>query len=354
MVTNCNRLRLRAGTKCTHPFQLSTICRQLKLLLLMETRKLVKSGLSSHVVALPHDFIQDNKLRKGDTIYIHKKSPQILELSIKPESQNKNLKNGIKEIHIKNRSMHYIQREIIKAYINNADEIVIYLNNSSEAKKIKEYISSLVALEVVQEDNKKIVAKDFLNYKDKEVERTLRRIEHIVCSMIQDLKDIEKDEPLAQIIVERDKEVNRLSFLAMRILFVAATNQEVSSTLQLNSSSILRLWNTNMHLEKIGDCAKRLGKELGDMNKTSYPKKKLYAILDQLVSHYKETFAAIHKNDQEQLDTSIEQRFELLKNLDSFIEENHSISISRVISQLKQILSHLSDTTRIYRFCQEN
>src|SRR3989344_1745609 len=351
MVTNCNRLRLRAGTKCTHPFQLSTICRQLKLLLLMETRKLVKSGLSSHVVALPHDFIQDNKLRKGDTIYIHKKSPQILELSIKPESQNKNLKNGIKEIHIKNRSMHYIQREIIKAYINNADEIVIYLNNSSEAKKIKEYISSLVALEVVQEDNKKIVAKDFLNYKDKEVERTLRRIEHIVCSMIQDLKEIDQDEPLAQVIIERDREVNRLSFLAMRILFVASTNPEISSILQLNSSSILRLWNNNMHLEKIGDCAKRLGKELGE-SKILAEKKTFYAILDQTVAHYKETFNAIHKNDQQQMDESIERRFELLKQIDLYIEENNSISTSRITSQLKQILSHLSDTTRIYRFCQ--
>lgn len=319
----------------------------------METRKLVKSGLSSHVVALPHDFVQENKLQRGDTIYIQKKSSHILELSVKPEAQNQTARNGIKEIHIKNHSLHYIQREIIKAYVNNADEIVIHLNNSSEAKKIKEYISSLVALEVVQEDNKKIVAKDFLNYRDKEVERTLRRIEHIVCSMIQDLKDIDSNQSLAQVIIERDREVNRLSFLAMRILFVASTNPDISSTLQLNSSSILRLWNINMHLEKIGDCAKRLGKELGDMKKMPSQKKKLYAILDQVVGHYKETFAAIHKSDQQQMDFSIERRFELLKNLDSFNEENNSISTSKVISQLKQILSHLSDTTRIYRFCQE-
>ena len=317
----------------------------------METRKLVKSGLSSHVVALPHDFIRENKLQRGDTIHIHRKSPHSLELTVKPESKNTEPKNRIKDIHIGKHNFHYIQREIIKAYVNNFDEIVVHLSSPSDATKIKECVRYLVALEVVQEDNKKIVAKDFLNYKDKEVERTLRRIEHIVCSMNQDLKEIEKDQQLAQIIFERDLEVNRLSFLAMRILFVAANHPDISTSLQLNSSSILRLWNTNMHLEKIGDCAKRLGRELGE---SALPNKKaLYALLDQLVAHYKETFNAIHKNDQEQMDRSIERRFELLKDIDSYIEKNNSLSASRIISQLKQILSHLSDTTRIYRFCQE-
>ena len=312
----------------------------------MYTRKLVKSGLSSHTVALPQEFIKDNNLERGNTVYLERKGPSTLIISAQPEKKEK--EKSVKVIEVGNRPLNHIQSDIIKAYVNNHKEIIVKLNSSVKAQEIKKYINSLVALEVVQEDNEKIVAKDFLNYEDKEIERTLRRIEHMVCSMIMDLKNIENNEA-AQVIVERDKEVNRLGFLVMRILQVASTDPALAANLRLDTLNTMRLWSVNMHLEKIGDDAKRIARLIVHINKPQT--KKLHSILDQVLLNYKDTFTAIHNNEITKMDENLDRRFEIMKELDAFVGANPTATISETMSLLKQMLSHLTDINRVYRYC---
>lgn len=313
----------------------------------METRKLVKSGLSSHTVALPKNFIKDNNLERGNTVYIERKGTNSLILSAQPEAK-KEKEKSVKVIEVGNRPLNHIQSDIIKAYVNNHKEIIIKLFPQTKAQEIKRYINSLVALEVVQEDNEKIIAKDFLNYEDKEIERTLRRIECMVCSMIQDLKTVEND-PAAQAIVDRDKEVNRLGFLVMRIIQVASTDPALASTLRLDNLSTIRLWSLNMHLEKIGDEVKRMARRMVFMNKEQ--SKKLHLVLDKILKNYKDTFTAIYTNNLLKMDQNLDVRFQILKEVDALMEAHPTAAMSETASFMKQMLSNLADINRVYRYC---
>ena len=89
----------------------------------MQIRKLVKSGLSSFVVALPKDFIEKNKLQKGDLIYIEQNSKN--ELTITTEFNERSLDKKTKVIECDNVPFSTVKRELTSAYLDNYYEIII-------------------------------------------------------------------------------------------------------------------------------------------------------------------------------------------------------------------------------------
>ena len=47
---------------------------------ILEIRRLVKSGAASHTISLPKNWLDKNKLNKGDILYINEKSDRELTL----------------------------------------------------------------------------------------------------------------------------------------------------------------------------------------------------------------------------------------------------------------------------------
>ena len=68
----------------------------------METRKLIKFGGSSHIIAIPNAWIKKNSLGKGDTIYIEENGNNelILHPSIKEQKQAEYVLLGIVVLNI--------------------------------------------------------------------------------------------------------------------------------------------------------------------------------------------------------------------------------------------------------------
>jgi len=319
----------------------------------MYTRKLVKSGLSSNVIALPKEYIEDNDLKTGDTVYVDRQGKRQLVISpVTSVHTKKENAPKVKTIEVGKRPLHHVERDIIEAYLKNYNEIIIEMNSASEAKIIKQYIGYLVAFEVVQEDTKRIIAKDFLNYGDRDVERGLRRIEHVVGSMLSDLNDVENDKSVAEAIIERDREVNRMGFLIMRILQVAAVDPRVAEMLGVDSLLIIRLWSVNIHLEKIGDETKRIGRSLARLS-FSRKKRTIYNILDPIITLYRNTFIAMHSDNRALLDTNMDTRERFIKTIDEYAETKEGKELADVVSLLRQILSHIGDINRVKRYVGE-
>ena len=314
----------------------------------MYTRKLVQSGLSSLVVALPHDYIADNSLKRGDAVALERKGRTALVLSL-PEQRVKQ-EHRVKVIEVAKRQLHLVERDIIRAYVKNYNEIIIHLDEPSQLRQIKKYITYLFALEVVHEDNKKVIARDFLNYKDTDVQQVMRRIEHLVYSMLIELDEIEKDPTIADLLFERDREVNRMGNMMMRILWAAATNPETAAILKIDPLMVIRMWALNMHLEKIGDEVKRTGKQLQTLHGTPYNRKKLDALLTKVIAMYKDTFTAIHNEDFDLMDKNLDNRQELLHHFDMLMAETHELAVIEIIRYMKEMLSHLVDICRNYRY----
>lgn len=239
----------------------------------MIIRRLVKAGQASHTISLPKEWLEKNALKKGDVLYISELSDR--ELLITPESKVEQ-PSPQKEltISVDGKSLSTIQREITAAYINNYGTIVLSGESiPSLTNDLRKILHDFVALEVADQTSKQIVAKDLLNPKEISIDKTLRRMDMLVRSMLQDCLASIDDPKLAQNVVIRDYEVNRAYFLLLRLLKSALASKKTADSFNLTSTQILDYWSLTMNLESFADAVKQLVGYFGKEKKKERVKK---------------------------------------------------------------------------------
>lgn len=275
----------------------------------MIIRRLVKAGQASHTISLPKEWLDKHKLKKGDLVYLHEKTDK--ELIITPESKPEE-QAPAKEITIQidNKEMSTIGREITSAYINNYNTIILTGDSMTDkTKDIRKMLHDFVALEVADQTAKSIIAKDLLNLKEISVDKTLRRMDMLVRSMIQDSVATIESPELAQSVVVRDYEVNRAYFLLLRLLKSAFTNKQVAELFELSPEKVLSYYYLTINLENFADCAKQLVEYLAKEKK----KEKMKTVFGRVEKSYLDVMKAYFTKDRKLADGVALEREALLK-----------------------------------------
>ena len=233
----------------------------------MIIRRLVKAGQASHTISLPKDWLDKHKLKKGDLVYLYEKGDK--ELTITPESKaDEEVPQKEITIPVDDKQLSTIQREVTSAYINNYNTII--LNGQSVTrltKDIRKILHDFVALEVADQTATSIIAKDLLNLKEISIDKTIRRMDMLVRSMIQDSIAALDNSELAQSVMVRDYEVNRAYFLLMRLLKSSLANRQIADFFQLSNEKVLSYYYLTINLENFADCAKQLAEYLSKEKK---------------------------------------------------------------------------------------
>ncbi len=275
----------------------------------MIIRRLVKAGQASHTISLPKDWLEKHGLKKGDLVYLHERGDK--ELIITPESKaDEPAPQKEITINVDNKDLSTIGREITSAYINNYNTITLYGDKiTQKTKHIRNMLHDFVALEVADQTAKSIIAKDLLNLKEISIEKTVRRMDMLVRSMIQDSVAAIDDPDLVQSVVMRDEEVNRAYFLLMRLLKSAMSNKRVADHFQLSNDKILSSHYLTINLENFADAAKHLAEYLGKEKK----KDKLKTVFGAVEKSYLDVMKAYFTKDKKLADGVALQREDMLK-----------------------------------------
>src|SRR5574342_551036 len=275
----------------------------------MIIRRLVKAGQASHTISLPKEWLDRHKLKKGDLVYLYEKTDK--ELVITPESKaDEEVPQKEITIPIDNKELSTIQREITSAYINNYNTIV--LNGQSitrQTKDIRKMLHDFVALEVADQTANSIIAKDLLNLKEISIDKTIRRMDMLARSMIQDSIAALENAELAQSVQVRDYEVNRAYFLLMRLLKSSLANKQIADFFQLSNEKVLSYYYLTINLENFADCAKQLSEYLAKEKK----KDKMKSVFQSVEKNYLEVMKAYFTKDKKLADGVALQREGLLK-----------------------------------------
>jgi phosphate uptake regulator len=270
-------------------------------------RRLVKAGQASHTISLPKDWLDRNSLKKGDLVYLTEKSDK--ELTITPESKEEQPQEQ-KEITIQidGKELSTVQREITSAYINNYNTIRLLGDSITEkTKNIRKMLHDFVALEVSEQTAKSITAKDLLNLKEISIEKTIRRMDMLVRSMIQDsIEAIDKPD-LAQSVVVRDYEVNRAYFLLMRLLKSSLNNKATAEHFKLSNDNVLKFYTLTLNLENFADAAKQLSE-----NGVKQKKEKSKTVFKKVERCYLDAMKAYFTDDKKLADAVALQRTALM------------------------------------------
>jgi len=271
-------------------------------------RRLVKAGQASHTISLPKEWLDKHQLKKGDLVYLYEKGDK--NLMISPESKaDEPMPSKDISIDVDGKDMSTVAREITSAYINNYNTIM--LTGSSVTKKtkaIRKVLHDFVALEVADQSANSIVAKDLLNLKEISIDKTIRRMDMLVRSMMLDSVEALENEEMAQSIAMRDYEVNRAYFLLMRLLKSSLTNKQIADYFQLSNSKVLSYYYLTINLENMADNIKHLADYLTKEKK----KEKVKSVLKGVEKSYLDAMKAYFTKDKKLADNVALERLDLM------------------------------------------
>jgi len=182
----------------------------------MEKRKIQRTGGSSFSITLPKRWIEENKVKEQDVIVLSSlRSGTLIVRSFA------SLEKQIKRKHdITGLTEEEIRREVIALYILGIEEVKIFAETISQKQRlaVREVIRLLIGFEIIEESSNAVYIKNVLNSQKLSLIQSIEKMFSMAQSMIQDAAAslLEGKKPLAQDVIERDGEIDKLYFLVLR------------------------------------------------------------------------------------------------------------------------------------------
>jgi phosphate uptake regulator len=306
----------------------------------MEFRKLMAFGNSSYVVSVPKHWVTSNRLKKGDVLVVDER-PNELTFSSKDSSERRKFKEVV--ISSSGKTVEEIKTEVTSLYINNYD-IVTVTDVGANSKGIKEVLRGLVGMEIVEETNTKLVAKDLLDLTEVSMDNIIRRVDIIIRSMLEDTIEFSVKE--AESVYERDKEVNRLTLLGFRTARAAADNPRLLRLFETTYWNIMVLKQMLIPLERFGDQMKRLLRLVNEHKIEGKKLKDFKTLCSSISKHYLNVMKIYYSKDKSQAFKTETTSKNLLKECDSLLEKYNSVVTARIIEYFKYMIISISRISR--------
>jgi phosphate uptake regulator len=231
----------------------------------IETRKVQKTGGSSYIISLPKVWIDKHGIKKNDTLGILSQPDG--NLLITPQIDNEKA-TKTKEIIIEDyKDENFLFRILIGSYIMGFSKILIKSSKKFELSIrdcIIKFTQIVIGPEVVEESNNFIVIKDLLNPTEMPFEKTIKRMYILVHDMHEDaIKAFQRgDKKLAEEVIKRDNDVDRLHWLIGRQAHIALRDIILCQKMGLTLEHTSHFQQISRFLERVGDHAVRIAKNV--------------------------------------------------------------------------------------------
>jgi len=308
----------------------------------LHIRKLVKAGIASHTVSLPKNWLSKNKLNKGSIIYIVEEGDNTLRIKTNLEQKSKEKKE--KRIQTEKKNLDEIQREITSAYLNNYSKIIISGKDlNKKASQIRQMLHDFVALEIVEQTSQHIIAKDMLNLSEVSINKTIRRMDMILRSMLID--SMSQDQDTSHTLSHRDCDINRLYFLLFRLLKHSLVDDLVAAALDLKRTQILGKWYLILNLQNLANAGKKINTLANQLNKKDFLTFK--ESVKQINQNYLDVMKSYFTNNKNQANKVAQARRETEENLNLATGVNPSQVQVKLVETLKTMSTLITNIARI-------
>ncbi|MFQ5475044.1 MAG: AbrB/MazE/SpoVT family DNA-binding domain-containing protein, partial [Candidatus Nanoarchaeia archaeon] len=301
----------------------------------MEFRKIIEFGKSSYIVSLPKKWVTANKLKKGDVVNVEETAEGLV---ILPKHKDRKEETSI-TINVDNQSMKAIRSQIVSSYIQGHHEMIFQGKNLAEhAEDIRESIHNLIALEIMEETSKKIVAKDFLNIRELSVENLIRKMDIIVKEMISDSKQAKDSDVHANIVI-RDSDINRIVYLVFRIIRHLQNNPRPAKG--MSDEELLKSWVVADSIESIGDHVKSVAGVMRNVKRLEEDGwNDLFRTYTEVETMYRNAIKSYYTKDVELAYKLTVERYELRDACEDLYSKYWKVKyLSQIIERFKFMIS---------------
>ncbi len=228
----------------------------------MEIRKVQISGGSSFIVSLPKKWVKSTNIKKNDPVglIIQQDGTLLVTPNIEGEQVQKTREFEVGA----STDPVSLLRSLIGAYIAGYNTIRIRAAGRLPpfvTGLVREFTTNAVGQEVVEETDTTITLKDLLNPSEMPFENSIRRMSVIVRGMHNDavlaLKNGDRD--LAQDVISRDTDVDRLHWLIARQNNLIAGDVNLSRKMEIPVIQAQHYFLVSRIIERIADHATRIG-----------------------------------------------------------------------------------------------
>jgi len=327
----------------------------LKCVKKMDIRKVQMTGGSSYIITLPKDWIKSLNIKKNDSVGLIAQSDGTL--LITPNLDKEQLQK-IKRFDVENIiDQDFLLRRLIGAYITGYN--TIELNSSKRMAPtvkmiVRKFTHTTIGQEIVEETDNKIIIKDLLNPTEMPFDRTIKRMYIIVKGMYEDILSaiLKNDKKLAEDILLRDNEVDRLHWLVARQHNIIMQNvsfaEKMGITIELANTSFL----ISRIIERIGDHVIRIANNAINIldNKTDEKLiEKLQSASLFAIDIFNKSITSFLRKDVRAANETIEIIFKLelkCKELNRMVLKQKGefvISIGYIIDSIRRIGDYSSD-----------
>jgi len=255
----------------------------------MDLRKIQRTSGGTFFVCLPKNWAERNGIDRGSIVSVTETADGQLAINPKYGVERAPQVAVIKPTPL-------LDREIVEKYLLGYDIIRVEAKeriSPIDRERVKQASSHLVGLEIIEEDYSKIVMQCLLEPSTFPPQKILRREYSIASGMHRDAVTalIEGDVHLAENVVARDNEVNRLYFLLVRVLRTVIQNPGLSEKLGILPIDCLDYRLTASLVESIGDQSACIGEKVIKLGEA-----KIAENLSQLVLKFHTVTYESHEN----------------------------------------------------------
>ena len=230
-----------------------------------EIRKVQITGGSSFIISLPKEWAKAHKVKKNDPLAISVQPDGNLLISSRISGEQV---QRVKDLDLaKVHDATYLFRLLIAAYIDGFTQIRIRGERRLPPfvrAAVRDFTQMTIGQEVSEETEQTITIKDLLNPLEMPLDRTLSRLAVIVRSMHEDaITALETgNRALAQDVVSRDKDVDRLHWLVSRQFNLVLIDPNLSRNMNITLPMAASYYIMSRLIERIGDHAVRIAENV--------------------------------------------------------------------------------------------
>lgn len=214
------------------------------------------TGGSSYIVSLPKAWVRDCNINKNDPVGLIVQPDGSLTITPRINGQ---AAERVKEIDLKDiEDPDHLYRLLIGAYVTGFN--TIRLTSASRIpsfahKAVRLFIQASIGQEVSEQTDRLVVIKDLLNPGEMPFENVISRMQVIVEEMLRDsvLAMKSRDRDLAEDVISRDRDVNRLYWLISRQYNLLLRNSSLSREMGTNVEMALHYLQVARVMERAGD-----------------------------------------------------------------------------------------------------
>jgi len=325
----------------------------------MEIRRVQMTGGSSYVVTLPKDWIKSLKVKKNDPLGLLMQSDGTLLVTTKM-TQDKT--HRIKEFEVNDTTNQtYLLRRLIGAYISGYTSIKIKSSKRMPPPMrviIRKFTQTTIGQEIVEETDTTITLKDLLNPTEMPFDKTIKRMHIIVKSMHEDAMRAleENDRKLAEDVISRDNDVDRLHWLVARqhniILRNVSLAEKMDTTLEISSICFL----ISRIIERIGDHVVRIAQNILNLVDDKLNKEiveRIHSASELSLDIFNKSIGAFFRRDIKASNENIDS----VSRLESLCEEINTlalqqigvtaISIGYIVESIRRVGEYAEDISEI-------